>query len=229
MAEAVSKSRRSYGEVGLIAVSKTFPVEAVLEAIDARQVDFGENRAEEALPKMMRVAEQRLNASVCWHLIGHVQSRKAKDVAGKFALIHSVDSARLADKLNAVCQANGTHQDILLECNVSGEDSKEGFALSGWQTDVAVMNRFVRAVESISTLPRLRVRGLMTMAPVVAQPDDARPVFASLRTLRDTLRERFPNLSWDHLSMGMTDDFEVAIAEGATMIRIGRAIFGGRA
>jgi pyridoxal phosphate enzyme (YggS family) len=227
MAEAALRGNQLMDNLKLIAVSKTFPAEAVLEAIDAGQLDFGENRIEEALPKMVTVSAQR-NAPVRWHLIGHVQSRKAKDAAGKFALIHSVDSVKLATKLNTACAMNRTMQDILLECNVSGEVNKEGFPLHGWEFNPSVLESFINNVRQIIALPNIRVRGLMTMAPIVDHPDQARPVFASLRNLRDTLRVRFPNVTWDHLSMGMSDDFPAAIAEGATMIRIGRAIFGVR-
>jgi len=225
MAEAALRSGRPPDDVALIAVSKTFPADAVLEALDANQVDFGENRVEEAQDKMAAVAARHPPA-VRWHLIGHVQSRKAKDAAGKFTLIHSVDSLKLARKLDAVCAADGTTQDILLECNVSGEASKDGFEVVHWQTDRDLLEGVTREVEAILALPRLRVRGLMTIAPIA--PEQARPTFSSLRALREVLRERFPQAAWEHLSMGMTDDFEVAIAEGATMIRIGRAIFGTR-
>ena len=227
MAEAALRSGRSPSDVTLVAVSKTFEASSVLEAIDAGQIDFGENRIEEALSKIAAVAVQR-PSPVRWHLIGHVQSRKAKDGAGRFALIHSVDSLKLASKLNAAIQTSGQTQDILLECNVSGEASKDGFPLANWGADRDALERFEREVEGIIALPHIRVRGLMTIGPIVNTPEDTRPTFASLRALRDVLRARFPQTAWDDLSMGMTDDFEIAIAEGATMIRIGRAIFGSR-
>jgi pyridoxal phosphate enzyme (YggS family) len=226
MTAAADKAGREPASVRLIAVSKTFQYDAVLDAVAAGQIDFGENRVEEALPKIDQVAAQA--NGLRWHLIGHVQTRKAKDAGRRFALIHSVDSVRLAAKINAF---SPEAQDILLECNISGEDSKEGFALSGWQDDAAVLARFVDEAAQIVTLPNLRVRGLMTMAPIVEDPELARPFFASLRRLRGALRERFPDsahVSWNELSMGMTNDFEAAIAEGATLVRIGRAIFGAR-
>jgi pyridoxal phosphate enzyme (YggS family) len=162
-----------------------------------------------------------------WHLIGHVQSRKARDAAGRFHLIHSVDSLKLAQKLSQHCPAGAT-QPILLECNVSGEASKNGFAVAGWEQDATLREAFFAQVEPILALPNVPVQGLMTIAPIVATPAEARPFFASLRALRDALRERFPQADWRHLSMGMTDDFPAAIAEGATLIRVGRAIFGSR-
>lgn len=235
VADACIRVNRSPTSVTLIAVSKTFPAEAVIEATDAGQRDFGENRVEEALGKIERVEQRFVDRSLSssdsfihWHLIGHVQSRKTRDVAGRFHLIHSVDSLRLAAKLNATCTTRNCVQDVLLECNVSGETSKEGFPLADWQRDPPVLEKFVRDVAQIIALPNVRVRGLMTIAPIVEHPDQARPTFASLCALRDAVRERLPSAMWDHLSMGMTDDFEAAIAEGATMVRIGRAIFGAR-
>jgi len=212
--------------VTLVAVSKTFPASAVVEAYAAGQRDFGENRVEEALPKLAALGPR---PGLRCHLIGHVQSRKTSDFGGEFALIHSVDTLKLATRLNARALAqNRPPQDILLECNISGEASKEGFGVSGWELNSAVRESFVDEVNRIAALPGLRVRGLMTMAPVVVDPELARPIFASLRGLRDVLHERVPGLDAPELSMGMTDDFEAAIVEGSTLVRIGRAIFGAR-
>jgi pyridoxal phosphate enzyme (YggS family) len=230
IAEAALRAGRAPEDVTLVAVSKTFPAQAVVEAIAAGQRDFGENRVEEALPKIGEVGDQR--AEIRWHLIGHVQSRKAKDAVGHFAVIHSVDSLKLATQLDtriASLQSPIPNlQPILLECNVSGEEAKSGFGLAGWERDAAHFDAFAQEVSKIVALPNLRVCGLMTVAPIVEQPDAARPYFASLRALRAALRERFPGVTWEHLSMGMTNDFEPAIAEGATLVRIGRAIFGER-
>jgi pyridoxal phosphate enzyme (YggS family) len=228
--EAALRAGRDPAGIALVAVSKTSPPEAVAEAIAAGQRDFGENRVEEALPKIAQIAA-RLGAgdSPRWHLIGHLQSRKAKEAVGRFDLIHSVDSARLAESLDRrVAAAHAPPQPVLVECNVSGEHSKNGFDLGGWERDPAVFARFADDAARLLALPNLRVHGLMTMAPIMPAPDLARPFFASLRALRDALRERFPGSDWPHLSMGMTDDFEAAIAEGATLVRIGRAIFGAR-
>ena len=251
---AAQLAGRTASEITLVAVSKTFPAQAVLDAIAAGQEDFGENRVEEALPKMMEIGErtrsvesgdqksevrgQRSEAGgqarqIRWHLIGHLQSRKVRDAIGHFDLIHSVDSVKLATTINQRLSNPQSQisnpQPILLECNISGEAAKSGFAVAGWERDGAVLDAFLRAVEKIVSLPGLQVRGLMTIAPIVAQPDQARPYFAGLRALRDVLRRQFPQAAWEHLSMGMTDDFEAAIAEGATLVRIGRAIFGERA
>jgi pyridoxal phosphate enzyme (YggS family) len=154
-------------------------------------------------------------------LVGHLQSRKVKDALPLFDVIHSIDSVALAQKIEARAAALNKTLAILLEVNVSGEASKYGFA-------PAPREEFFEAVRAILALPHLDVQGLMTIAPIVAQPDAARPYFGALRELRDELRARFPDRAWQHLSMGMTDDFETAIAEGATMVRIGRAIFGER-
>lgn len=226
IAEAALRAGRAPESVTLVAVSKTFPPEVIQEAIDAGQRDFGENRVEEALPKMAALS----HAGVCWHMVGHVQSRKARDVAGRFTLVHSVDSVRLARKLNDHTPPE-QRQAILLECNVSGEASKAGFRLKDWAREPEMFEAFANDVAQILALPRLRVLGLMTMAPIVETPEQARPFFADLRALRDALRDRFPDQppeTFSQLSMGMTDDFEAAIAEGATLVRIGRAIFGAR-
>jgi hypothetical protein len=236
MAEAALRAGRDPNDVQLIAVSKTFPAEAVIEAMQAGQTMFGENRVEEALPKMQDVDGGRKTEdgrpssvprppSVQWHLIGHLQSRKARDAAGNFALIHSVDSLKLARKLS---EKLNQPQPILLQCNVSGEASKEGYDLGGWEEAPAKLAAFVDEVMQIAALPHIDVRGLMTIAPIVDAPAMARPVFASLRALRDCLRERVPAANWQHLSMGMSDDMDAAIAEGATLVRVGRAIFGQR-
>ncbi len=225
IANAAQRAGRAAGEIKLIAVSKTFPAAAVREALAAGQLAFGENRVEEALPKQRELVAAGMPE---WHLIGHLQSRKARDAAGAFALIHSVDSLRLATKLNERMLSLGGIQDILLQCNVSGEASKEGFDLAGWAHSPAKLAAFISEVAAIAALPHLRLRGLMTIAPISDATGAARPVFASLRMLRETLRQQLPAVDWRELSMGMSDDMEDAITEGATMLRVGRAIFGTR-
>jgi PLP dependent protein len=236
IAAAAVRAGRKPSEVTLLAVSKTFPATAVMAAIAAGQRDFGENRVEEAGPKMREVAAW-IQASgapapeVRWHLIGHLQSRKVKEAAGQFDLIHSVDTLKLAQAIErrlAAPDAPTRPQAILLECNISGEESKGGFPLAGWQDQPKLLADFVGQVEQIARLPHIHIRGLMTMAPIVDQGEQARPWFASLRALRDALRVRVPAVAWDTLSMGMSDDFEAAIAEGSTLVRLGRAIFGER-
>jgi pyridoxal phosphate enzyme (YggS family) len=187
------------------------------------QRDFGENRVDEASDKISPARSSGLE--IAWHMIGHIQSRKARAVAADFAWVHSVDGASLAERLNRVAGEVKRTLPILLECNVSGEEEKYGLPANEFETDPAQWAALCAAVETILAWPHLQVRGLMTMAPVVPEPELARPVFKQLRKLRDRLAERFPAADWRELSMGMTDDFEPAIEEGATMVRIGRAIF----
>ncbi len=228
MGEAAGRSGREADEITLVAVTKTFSAEVVLEAHEAGVRHFGENRAREGISKMTAVAPYVSDPRPVWHMIGHVQSRKARRVADHYDYVHSVDRLKIAQRLSDRAVDIGRQLPVLLECNISGEGSKYGFALEKWDEDESRRQDFLAAVEEILSLPGLQVRGLMTMPPYVEDPEEVRPLFVSLRTLRDLLRERFPAGSWDELSMGMTDDFEVAIEEGATMVRIGRAIFGAR-
>jgi PLP dependent protein len=218
IAAAAARAGRDPADVSLIAVSKTQPVEVILAAYAAGLRLFGENRVEEAAPKAAEVQASLAPASPpVWHMIGHLQSRKAADVLPWAALVHSVDSVKLASRL-ARSVADGTELPVLLEVNVAEEASKYGFQ----PADLPA------ATEAIAALPGLRIEGLMTMAPLVANPELARPTFRGLAQLRDELARRHPAIAWRHLSMGMTDDFEVAIEEGATLVRIGRALFGER-
>ena len=229
IADAAARAGRDPNEITLVAVSKTFPAEMILAAHAFGIRHFGENRVEEAvqkIPLVMRQLPDRQTTqppNITWHLVGHLQSRKVKDAAALFDCVQSVDSVRLAQRLSDRVVALGKTLPILLEVNVSGETSKYGFAPTP-------RDAFFAAVNEILTLPNLDVQGLMTIAPIVAQPDDARPrsAFRALRELRDELCARLPERAWKHLSMGMTDDFQAAIAEGATIVRIGRAIFGQR-
>ena len=229
VAAACVRAGRHLSEVTLVAVSKTFPAEAVLEAYRLGLRDFGENRVEEAGEKILNLKSlvsnlQPPTSDLRWHLVGHLQSRRAREAVDLFDVIHSVDSVKLAGKLNRLCMEAGRVMPILLECNVSGEASKYGFPLS----TAAERARWWADVEAILKMPRVCAEGLMTVAPLVADPNETRPFFRALRQLRDDLAAHFPQADWRHLSMGMTDDFEVAIEEGATMIRVGRAIFGER-
>ncbi len=214
IAEAAQKAGRDPAEVTLVAVSKTQPVELVEMAYTLGVTDFGENRVQEALPKIAHFHPPTLR----WHLIGHLQSNKAGKVVEPFACIHSVDSLHLAQALNRHAREEGRRLPILLQVNVAGEVSKEGMA----PDDTPELAR------QITALPALQVEGLMTIAPLVHDPEEVRPVFHALRRLRDRLRAEIPTSAWTHLSMGMTDDYSVAIEEGATIVRVGRAIFGAR-
>ena len=228
IAEAAQRAGRDPAEVTLVAVAKTFPPEAVVAAYHAGVRHFGENRVEEGAAKIPAVHAAITGPRPAWHMVGHVQSRKAEAVVAHFDYVHSVDRLKIALRLSRFAQEAGRTLPVLLECNVSGEETKFGFDLRGWEHDEARRSAFFAAVEEILALPGLSVQGLMTMAPLVADPETVRPVFVSLRALLDALRERLPAHGWRHLSMGMTDDFEVAIEEGATLVRIGRAIFGRR-
>ncbi len=228
IAEAALRVRRDPAEITLVAVAKTHPAEAVVAAYQAGIRHFGENRVEEGATKIPAVHAAISGPRPTWHMVGHVQSRKAQVVVAHFDTVHSIDRLKIARRLSRFAQEAGRALPVLLECNVSGEETKFGFDLPGWEQDEARRKAFFAVVEEILALPGLSVQGLMTMAPLVTDPETVRPVFASLCSLLDALRERFPAHDWRHLSMGMTDDFEVAVGEGATMVRIGRAIFGRR-
>ena len=218
--DAAHRAGRAPDEVTLVAVTKTQPPEVIRAAYELGVRCFGENRVEEAEAKA-----GALPSDSEWHMIGHIQSRKARRVVPLFGYVHSVDSTKLARRLDRLCEGRGEPLPILVELNVSGEESKYGFRAAGWFTDVSVRESLLSDLRQIADLPHLEVRGLMTMAPIVTTAESARPVFQHLRRLREELRSEIPHSSWDHLSMGMTDDFEVAIEEGATLIRVGRAIF----
>ncbi len=219
--ERIDAAKRRAGRndaVMLVAVSKTQGADHVAAAYREGLRVFGENRVEEAGPKAAAVAALVApSPPPQWHMIGHLQSRKAAAVLPWAALVHSVDSPKLAARLSRAAQP-GQQLAVLLEVNVSGEASKDGFA----------PETLAAAVETIVELPGLCIQGLMTMAPLAEDPEETRPVFRQLRLLRDEMARQYPAASWRHLSMGMTDDFEIAIEEGATLVRIGRAIFGAR-
>ena len=220
IAAAAEQCGRHPDDITLVAVTKTQPPEVIQAAYDLGLRHFGENRVEEAETKV-----GHLPADITWHMIGHIQSRKAKRVVPLFQSVHSVDRVKLARSLSRLCEDRPDALPILLECNVSGEASKYGFATEQVADGGDLRKPLLAAVKEILGLPHLQVQGLMTMAPIVADPEDTRPVFRRLRRLRDKLAAAFPQANWHHLSMGMTDDFEVAIEEGATIIRVGRAIF----
>lgn len=214
IAAAAEKVGRNPAEITLVAVSKTKPLALVEMAYTLGVGDFGENRVQEALPKIAHFHPQQVR----WHLIGHLQSNKASKVVAPFACIHSVDSLHLAQTLSRHAVEQGKKLSILLQVNVSGETSKEGMMLE----EAPALAR------QIATLPSLHIEGLMTIAPLVSDPEEVRPVFRELRRLRERLRSEVSASNWTHLSMGMTDDYAVAIEEGATIVRVGRAIFGQR-
>lgn len=226
VADACARSGREPAAVTLIAVSKTHPPHIILEAAQAGVQHFGENRVEEGESKIP-VVNADAPTPLTWHMIGHIQSRKAKAIPPLFSVVHSVDTVKLAERLSRLMVERGGVLDALIEVNVSGEASKGGVQAHGWQTDGVVRDQVWADVEHICGLPGLRVRGLMTMAPIVDDMEAARPVFADLAALRAALVETI-GVALPDLSMGMTDDYPVAVEEGATMVRIGRAIFGER-
>ena len=221
---ACARVGRAPEEVSLVAVSKTRSIAEIVEAYRCGARDFGENRVEEAGTKVPQLRQRFADDPATWHMIGHVQSRKAKQAVALSDIIHSVDSLRLARRLERFAAEMEKSVPVLLEINVSGEPNKYGFP--AW--DRATSQQLIEEARLLEPLTHLIVQGLMTMAPIVANPEDARPVFQRLREVRDLLRARCAFATWTELSMGMTDDFEVAIEEGATIVRIGRAIFGPR-
>lgn len=210
IAEAALRKGRDPHDVRLIAVTKTVGVEEIRVLRDLGVTDMGENRVADGIAKMKALADPTLR----WHLIGHLQRNKAREAFPYFVLIHSVESLRLAEKLSTYAQEADRDAEILVEVNISGEASKYGISPSECQTFLEAAQRF----------PRLRVRGFMTMAPWTDNPETVRPVFRQLRELRDRMRD-LTGLSLEELSMGMSGDFEPAIEEGATMVRIGTALF----
>ena len=214
---AARRSHRSPADVRLIAVSKTHPAATVNEAARAGQVDFGENRVQEAIAKIDATLSS--GPRLEWHLIGHLQTNKAKKAAAAFHWIHSVDSVDLVQKLDAAAAEANAHPRILIQVDLAHEATKSGAPLSDMPTLIAA----ARSARS------LILSGLMIVPPVVENPEDARPWFRQLRGVRDALvAAGTPAASLKELSMGMSHDFEVAIEEGATMVRVGSAIFGKR-
>ena len=211
---AAERCGRDPRSVRLVAVSKTQPVEAIIAASGAGQRIFGENYVQELLDKAGKAPE-----TAEWHLIGSLQSNKDKYIAGLVSLIHSVDRISLAREIDRQWQRTGKVCDILLQVNISGEETKSGTTAAG----------VIKLAREAAALPHLRIRGLMTMPPFFDEPERARPYFRELRRLAGVIRaEDIPGVSMDELSMGMSGDFEVAVEEGATLVRVGSAIFGER-
>lgn len=229
IARAAARSGRDPEHVTVVAVSKTFSLEYLQAAYELDLRHFGENRVAEAGRKRPALAEWLAGREEpTWHMVGHLQRRKVGDALRLFDLIDSVDSARLAERIDRLCHRQGRRpMPILLEVNTSGEEQKYGFRLNHWPEDKTQWADFLSDVEQILKLQGVKVRGLMTMAPEV-EPQATRPCFRRLRDIREALAKTFPEADWHELSMGMTNDFEVAVEEGATMLRLGRAIFGPR-
>jgi pyridoxal phosphate enzyme (YggS family) len=220
MAKAAQRAGRNPGDIALVAITKGYPIDFIRIAHDLGLQQFGENRVEEALPKLDALTDLE---DLVWHMVGHVQSRKAKDVAPNFDLVHSVESLKLARRLDRFAGEADRRLPVLLECNVSGEQSKAGWAL--WERDH--WPQILPVFSEVLAMEHLDVRGLMTMAPWTSDWQVVRTVFRNLRELRDVLEAELPG-HWQALSMGMSSDFEIAIEEEATLVRIGQAIFGPR-
>lgn len=211
---ACQRAGRDRSEVTLIAVSKTNPIELLQEAITSGQVDFGENKVQELTSKY-----EQLPKHLRWHMIGHLQRNKVKYLVDKVCLIHSVDSLRLAETINHEAIKAGVTVPILIEINAADEKSKYGITCE----------ETFACLEAIAKLPNISIRGFMTIAPFVADPEENRMIFRKLKQLSVDIREKnMNNVNVDILSMGMTGDYEVAIEEGATMVRVGTGIFGER-
>ena len=215
LARSIERAGRSPSSVRLVAISKTRPAEDVRAAFDAGQTEFGENRVQEALEKIGATSD----IPITWHLVGHLQSNKARRAAGAFGWIHSVDSADLLQRIDAAAEDAGRRPELLVQVDLAGEPTKHGAPADAW----------LSLFEDASACRAARVAGLMLLPPFFTDPEDARPYFRRLREIRDELGARgiAPGLLRE-LSMGMSHDFEVAVEEGATLVRVGTAIFGER-
>lgn len=223
--EQIEKAAHSAGRdpasIRLVVVTKGHSLESVRWAVQAGIRIFGENYVEEGQAKLQALASE---TNLEWHMIGHVQSRKARLVCESFDWLHSLDSLKLAQRLDRFAAEVQRKLPVLLECNVSGEETKFGWP--AWQE--ALWEPLAEQISSLVALPNLDVRGLMTMAPYFTEVEPARPYFKRLRSLRDYLARRLPQAGWEELSMGMSGDYTVAVQEGATLVRIGTAIMGAR-
>jgi len=210
--QAAAKAGRSANDVELVAITKTHPAEKVREAVDAGHTLFGESRVQEARAKI-----PELPSNLRWHFVGHLQKNKIRHALPLFELFHGVDSLALAQEMNRIAAEEGMHPRILLEINVAEEGSKFGFKPESLRA----------GMESLLALPRLSIEGLMCIPPLADEAEASRKYFVQLRELRDSLEKEF-DLTLPHLSMGMTQDFWIAVEEGATLVRVGTAIFGER-
>ena len=212
IAQAAAKAGRAADDIELVAITKTHPAEKVREAVEVGQTLFGESRVQEA-----RVKIPELPSSVRWHFVGHLQKNKIRHALPLFELFHSVDSLALGQEMNRIANEEGMHPRVLLEVNVAGEGSKFGFS----------PDKLRDQMEELLALPRLSILGLMTIPPLVEEAEASRKYFLQLRELRDRLQTEF-RVDLAQLSMGMTQDFPIAVEEGATLVRVGTAIFGER-
>lgn len=229
IARAAQRAGRNPADVTLVAVTKTWPADTLLAAHAAGMRQFGENRPEELAEKRPSLAAALgTDSGITWHLIGTLQSRKTRLAVEHADLFHALDREKIARRLSDQLLETGRQLPVFLEVNVSSEASKSGLDASRWEADATQQARLRTVVQSVAALPRLQLAGLMTMAPWLAPEDEIRRVFQRTRALAAWLETAVSGLHLPHLSMGMTDDFELAIEEGATHVRVGRAIFGER-
>lgn len=228
--EAAKRVNRDPATITLVAVTKTWPIDYLLAAYHAGMRDFGENRADELARKRAALSDELGSkaADITWHQIGTLQSRKTNLVADNADVFHALDRVKIAQRLSRQLVENGRDLPIFLEVNLSGEASKAGFKATVWENDATQRQKLRTEIETIAQLPGLQIQGLMTMAPWGAAADDLRDVFRRTRLLAEWLQSNIHAATITQLSMGMTDDFEIAIEEGATHIRVGRALFGTR-
>lgn len=218
---AAIRSGRVPGDIRLVVVTKTQPVHTIQSVLDAGATWLGENYADESLPKILALASY---PAARWHMIGHIQSRKVRIVAEHFDRVHSLDSLKLAERLNGMCLELGKRMPVLLEFNLANEETKTGWRVA----EQADLENMLAPIEQMMAMPGLEIRGLMTMPPLSSSLETSRLYFRKLVTWVEFLRRRFPASAWNELSMGTSSDFEAAIQEGATMVRMGQAIFGPR-
>ena len=210
---SAERAGRSPSEVTVVLVTKNVPPERIREAFDAGSRDFGENRVQEFLTK-----KAALPSEIRWHFVGHLQTNKVKSLLGEMELLHSLDRLALAEEIEKQAEKRSLEVKALVQVNTSGEATKSGFAPEEVEA----------AFQKLCALPRIKLQGLMTIGPLTDQPEAIRASFRKLRALRNQLQEKFPSVQLSHLSMGMSGDYEIAVEEGATLLRIGTAVFGER-
>ena len=229
IAQAAEQAGRDSDEITLIAVTKTWPADVVTAVYRAGIRHVGENRVEEFVPKRAEVtAELGADSGLVWHFVGSLQSRKTDEVADQADCFHALDRLKIARRLSKRLVENGRVLPCFVQVNISGEDNKFGLEADNWEEDKQQRQQLLKSLRQIAQLPHLRIIGLMTMAPWQVEETVIRRVFRRTRALRDWLQAELPDLDLSQLSMGMTDDFLIAVEEGATHVRIGRAIFGER-
>ena len=229
IAQAAARAGRDPDDITLVAVTKTWPAEMVAAAYHAGIRHIGENRAEELAGKKAQVIEMLPGAGdLVWHQIGTLQSRKTRLVAENADVFHALDRLKIARRLSRQLSDLDRFFPVLLEVNLSGESSKSGFLANKWEEDATQRESLRNVIETIAQLPGLDLQGVMTMAPWGVQKDLIRSIFRRTRLLLEWLQNELPQITLNQLSMGMTDDFEIAVEEGATYVRVGRAIFGSR-